>query len=1063
MTHTAATHRHFIGYRIGILLITFSVLFAASSEDVFQDIPTAGICAVPYIQDTKAIRPLLKKTSWQIHFSTDSDEVYHRLTQELGTALSATVSVEKIHTPQRMPYVRGLVDLLILNTESLKKISAVEALRVVNDYGHIILLHAEDYKKAEWGNAVTVYKRGASLVLHRKPLTEYDEWTHYTKGPDNNAVTTDRSPQVEATQWLVGPHHAATPTITLAAGGKIFTASGGNAEHRREENTLHTLIARNAFNGTVVWERKLPQGYMLFRSCFIATQDVFYMFGYGDDDNAVLLLDTATGHEIEKITFDATLKWMAMQEQVLYVATGPKDIAVETKNQRNMVPGNPASMQSVLGWENRKTGEVSYGFADSLTAYNLSSRSVQWSIQEDASIDFRTLGIGGGRLMYYLRNTSVVARTATSGQELWRNTNAQLLQSIEEPHIGEKIQTKPASLCLDDYYVLQLSARKQVLILDATNGTLLWQQPKKRRGQFPEHLLSVNNMLSLSYPKPGLYSLKTGAFSQKFSNRNGCCTRTTASDNFMFVGRGTRVAMNKNTTLKDTFIRSDCWTGVLPVYNRLYWTAMACDCMFDLTGYLCRSEQEYDLTKLADTTHPIEQGNSTASTTTADSQDWPMYRGNRGHSGASTASFSEKSSIQWTASFSQDTISPAISVGNTVYLGSANGYIYALNANDGTPKWSAYTGAVIKQAPLFAQGILYVGNQSGILYAFNSEDGSIIWKRMLAPVEQKIHLYGQISSSWPIVGLLEESGNIYASCGILGRDGTFVFCLNHATGEILWANTSSGEQEVSAMGQCIIAGNKLRMAGGISISPASYDLKDGTFQYLTGQLTTYGKPVSSALTKGSEIGLFAQKYILYGGRPLYAETDNSLYRGRFSFISLNDTGDTNKKEVAVAALSHVTPAWDTELFIADALPKRKGKWNNSTLHCWDSALLTEYLDQQPEHTADDISSKKGSAIRIARRLTIDKALSAAPLLKWSLQNISVLSLVLAQNAVIIIVEKENGTESLYELQVLNRETGALLQTHALPSLPTHNALSLNRDGRLIVTFMNGTILSLSHP
>lgn len=64
----------------------------------------------------------------------------------------------------------------------------------------------------------------------------------------------------------------------------------------------------------------------------------------------------------------------------------------------------------------------------------------------------------------------------------------------------------------------------------------------------------------------------------------------------------------------------------------------------------------------------------------------------------------------------------------TVYVGSDDGKIYALNAADGTKKWEFTTGGVVRASPTVADGIVYVGSQDNKVYALNAVDGSKKWE-----------------------------------------------------------------------------------------------------------------------------------------------------------------------------------------------------------------------------------------------------------------------------------------------------------------------------------------------
>jgi outer membrane protein assembly factor BamB len=71
--------------------------------------------------------------------------------------------------------------------------------------------------------------------------------------------------------------------------------------------------------------------------------------------------------------------------------------------------------------------------------------------------------------------------------------------------------------------------------------------------------------------------------------------------------------------------------------------------------------------------------------------------------------------------------SPAIGQDGTVYIGSRDGYAYAVNPN-GTLKWNHRTGGLVFSSPaIAADGTVYIGSPDCHLYAINA-DGSLRWR-----------------------------------------------------------------------------------------------------------------------------------------------------------------------------------------------------------------------------------------------------------------------------------------------------------------------------------------------
>ena len=74
----------------------------------------------------------------------------------------------------------------------------------------------------------------------------------------------------------------------------------------------------------------------------------------------------------------------------------------------------------------------------------------------------------------------------------------------------------------------------------------------------------------------------------------------------------------------------------------------------------------------------------------------------------------------WSFTTGDDILSSPSVVGNVVYFGSNDFYLYALNAQTGALIWSYKTGQGVESTPTIVNGVLYVGSMDGKIYAFGS-------------------------------------------------------------------------------------------------------------------------------------------------------------------------------------------------------------------------------------------------------------------------------------------------------------------------------------------------------
>jgi outer membrane protein assembly factor BamB len=66
-------------------------------------------------------------------------------------------------------------------------------------------------------------------------------------------------------------------------------------------------------------------------------------------------------------------------------------------------------------------------------------------------------------------------------------------------------------------------------------------------------------------------------------------------------------------------------------------------------------------------------------------------------------------------------------LGDTVYAGSLDGKVYALDVNDGSLKWEQDTGAPVRAAPVLLDDVLLIVNRKGELHGLDPQNGQLVW------------------------------------------------------------------------------------------------------------------------------------------------------------------------------------------------------------------------------------------------------------------------------------------------------------------------------------------------
>ena len=124
---------------------------------------------------------------------------------------------------------------------------------------------------------------------------------------------------------------------------------------------------------------------------------------------------------------------------------------------------------------------------------------------------------------------------------------------------------------------------------------------------------------------------------------------------------------------------------------------------------------------------------------------------------------------------------------NTVYFGSGDGHVYALDAKSGNLKWKFRTGDVVHASPSYADGVLFFGSWDSYFYAVDAETGGEKW-RFHGGEDPLIHNQVGFQSSPAVV-----NGVVYTGC----RDSN-LYAIDAATGKEKWRYNANGSWIISS-------------------------------------------------------------------------------------------------------------------------------------------------------------------------------------------------------------------------------------------------------------------------
>lgn len=489
----------------------------------------------------------------------------------------------RVFDGRHLPYVDNLVNLLVIGEAF--ELPREEMLRVVAPLGRLCTKPGEPW----------------TVTTKRWPA-EIDEWTHFLHGPDNNAVGHDRRAGVpRSIQWVAGPRwgrsHEELASLSAAAtaGGRIYyIIDEGPLASIRYPADWH-LVARDAFNGTLLWKRPLGRWVdhlRHFRSGpahlprrLVAEGDRVY--ATLDLAGPVVALDGATGRLLREYEGTQYTEEIVFAEGVLYLAVG-------------------TSEAERLGGGLFARGEPEPAPFRRLMAVEAESGKLRW--QRDYSAEFilpLTLAVRGGRV-YCQTTAGIVCLDAGSGEQRWlaARPTPQRRMSFSAPTL---VATDEVVLCADRDTTEEIPpaegriewgvhgwnepgfARNTTSTLrayKADDGKELWSVPCRENYNSPVDVLVIGETV---YAGPGFQALdlKSGQPQQQLATRGAAvgmthhrCYRDKATERFIFTGWSgiELVSLETGWLCNNSWLRGTCQYGIIPANGLVYAPPDACAC-----------------------------------------------------------------------------------------------------------------------------------------------------------------------------------------------------------------------------------------------------------------------------------------------------------------------------------------------------------------------------------------------------------------------------------------------------------------------------------------------------
>ena len=714
---------------------------------------------------------------------------------------------------------------------------------LANNLADCVLVGPTAAGKIDRGELMRVLRpKGSAFVGQErmiKPVPEgMDQWTHPYHGPDNNPQSKDQLAQGKFhTQFIARPKFSPMPQQSVAAGGRIYKALGHIAHRTNQNAHLNTLLCINAYNGTVLWKRPLPEGFMIHRNTMVATDDALYM----GDHESCKVIDGRTGAVKAEIKVPPEMvdgpvwKWMAIQDGTLFAMIGNKETQPRTVRTGRRGLGH-------WGWgmwegHDYKDPKTSFGFGRALVAIDVATRKLKWKVKTKSYLDARGLAMNKTRIFAFSPQGVLLAIDRKTGKVAWRQEKSKSIEAIgpnqRAQHYVTGYSTTCYMKCNEDYLFFAGPQRKQMAVISAKTGELAWTFP--------------DGNLQLVLRKDAVYAAGPRSTGVRLDYDTGdkigplptrrACTRATGGVDSVFYrtsGGTVRVLTQSNVATHIAAMRPPCQDGVIISNGHLYWGPWMCGCQLSLYGNIGLG--------------PVSPSSPTDAGLYKDARvaygdvkkvaplglkpgDWPAYRAGNERSDYTKSKLPRGIKPLWNAKVVAGAMPTGpVTGGGLIFLADRTGAVQAIDAA-GKSVWKRHTAGPIYFPPAVAKDRVFVGSADGRVHAFEARTGRLLWKFRVAPDDQRIHVFGHLISRWPVAGgVVVQNGTVYAAAGITNYDGTYVVALDAVTGKLKARNSTSGnlapqvQGGISLQGNLSIVGNELRFLGGGVYEIARYNL-----------------------------------------------------------------------------------------------------------------------------------------------------------------------------------------------------------------------------------------------
>ena len=567
---------------------------------------------------------------------------------------------------------------------------------------------------------------GAWVKIVKQMDPRYGEWSHYTGGPEQTMVASDKVAGAgKEVRWVNGP--------TWSSGNyRNDVVAGGRTFHEEKEwikpGIGHlVLVARDAFNGCELWREKVgaPTAAEVGNPDRSLCADAKCV--YLNDRTNLVARDAATGKFIRhygpaQSSVTCAGDWL-IGSTLMEKATGKSLVGL------NSYPfsAHPVARDGVVYL---LRGDRVLGTGAAVEAFQMSDGKSLWKVPyKEPEVRYKNASLlsGRGDNIYVTLGLTILALDRAHGATRWSYSPPTNVIGGGAAFLADKV-------CVTLVTKSGKDSQTERVYLDPATGKDLYRHPS---------------------PNPS---------ARCWPGRN--------TDTYAIIGDGLFVdhVTGKATGAAGGSVRPACGVGQAMAYGLTYNGPHACSCMVSLRGVVAFSPGSA-VPRGEEVAPRLITGTPTPVGAPAGTNDWPTYRGDMGRSDSYAGTLPPQLKKLWSVKLDKSPLPQVTGVGNRLFVADPEKQrVLALSVENGRDLWSFATEGRVSIAPTCHNGLCYFGDHAGWVYAVDAASGKLAWQFQAAPEQKLMGAYNRFESAWPV-----KSGVLVVqdrACFMAGRCGS---------------------------------------------------------------------------------------------------------------------------------------------------------------------------------------------------------------------------------------------------------------------------------------------------